>query len=91
MFTKKSWGAMQKRLDRLDYPRYIYMRLVHRLRKQERLMPRKKKIEDGRMIHIRIPEDVHRLLRIRVAEDDTTMQDWVAALIERELKKRKAK
>jgi len=31
----------------------------------------------GRMIHIRIPEDVHKHLRVRVAELDTTMQEWV--------------
>ena len=82
---------MQKRLDMNFYLRYIYVWLIDRLRNQERLMPRKKKFEDGRMLHIRIPEDVHRLLRIRVAEDDTCMQDWVAELIEKTLKKGKAK
>jgi hypothetical protein len=83
--------TMRKKLDRLKYFRYIYVWLIEQLRNQERLMPRKKKFEGGRMIHIRIPEDVHRLLRMRVAEDDTCMQDWVADLIEKTLKKRKAK
>ena len=39
----------------------------------------------GRMIHIRLSEDLHKLLRIRAAELDTTIQDWVATLIGREL------
>jgi hypothetical protein len=39
----------------------------------------------GRMIHIRLPEDLHKQMRIRVAELDTTIQHWVAALVEREL------
>jgi len=34
-----------------------------------------------RMIHIRLSEDVHKRLRIRVAELDTTIQDWVAKLV----------
>jgi len=38
-----------------------------------------------RMIHVRLSEEVHKLLRVRVAEEDTDMQHWVAALIEREL------
>ena len=38
-----------------------------------------------RLIHIHLPEEVHKQLRIRVAELDTTMQDWVSALVKREL------
>jgi len=38
-----------------------------------------------RMIHVRIPEDLHKRLRIRAAEGDTTMQDWVAMAIMKEL------
>ena len=38
-----------------------------------------------RMIHVRIPEDLHKRLRIQAAERDTTLQDWVAAAIEKEL------
>ena len=30
-----------------------------------------------RMIHVRLPEDVHKKLRIRAAETDVTIQDWV--------------
>lgn len=37
------------------------------------------------MIHVRLSPDTHRLLRIRVADLDTSIQDWVAALIEETL------
>jgi len=43
------------------------------------------------MIHIWLPEETHKQLRIRVAEEDTDMQHWVATLIERELAKAKSK
>jgi hypothetical protein len=39
----------------------------------------------GRMIHIRLPEDLHKQMRIRVAELDTTIQNWVAELVENAL------
>jgi hypothetical protein len=38
-----------------------------------------------RKIHIRIEEDLHRQLRIRCAEVDTTIQDFLVALLGREL------
>jgi len=38
-----------------------------------------------RMIHVRLPEDVHRKVRVRTAEMDTTIQDWVLRAIQREL------
>jgi predicted HicB family RNase H-like nuclease len=38
-----------------------------------------------RMIHVRIPEDLHKRLRIRAAETEVTMQDWVAMAIKHEL------
>lgn len=38
-----------------------------------------------RLIHVRLPENIHRSLRIHVAANDTSIQDWVAALISREL------
>jgi plasmid stability protein len=52
-------------------------------------MTKKKNMTGSRMIHIRLPEEVHKLLRIRVATEDTRMQDWVAAIIERELRRAK--
>ena len=38
-----------------------------------------------RLIHVRLSEAIHRALRIHVAAHDTSIQNWVAALIEREL------
>lgn len=42
---------------------------------------------DGRMIHVRLPEEVHKRLRIKVAEEDTTIQGWVAAVLAKELER----
>ena len=30
-----------------------------------------------RMLHVRLPEELHKKVRIRAAEDDKTIQDWV--------------
>jgi predicted HicB family RNase H-like nuclease len=38
-----------------------------------------------RKIHIRMGEDLHKRLRIRCAELDTTIQDYVVELLGREL------
>ena len=38
-----------------------------------------------RMVHVRLSEDLHKRLRVKVAEEDTTLQDWVAMAIKREL------
>ncbi len=38
-----------------------------------------------RMVHVRLTEDLHKRLRIRAAENDTTLQDWVAMAIKNEL------
>jgi len=38
-----------------------------------------------RMVHVRLTEDLHKRLRIRAAESDTTLQDWVAMVIKNEL------
>lgn len=40
---------------------------------------------DARKIHIRLLPDLHRRLRIRCAELDVTIQDFVVGLLEREL------
>ena len=39
----------------------------------------------NRMIHIRLPEDVHKRLRIMAAETDQTIQDWVVKALQAEL------
>lgn len=38
-----------------------------------------------RKIHIRMGEDIHKRLRIRCAELDTTLQNYVGKLLDREL------
>jgi len=47
-----------------------------------------KKEDDQRMIHVRLTEETHKRLRIRVAEEDTSIQEWVAGLIIKELNKK---
>lgn len=44
-----------------------------------------KGVAEERLIHIRLTSEVHRRLRVRVAEEDTSIQEWVSAFIEREL------
>ena len=51
----------------------------------------KAELREERIIHIRLSDETHRGLRIRVTELDTTMQDWVSTLIERELGIKKSK
>ncbi len=41
--------------------------------------------ETSRTIIVRLKTDVHKALRIRVAEEDTSIQKWVESLVEREL------
>ena len=43
-------------------------------------------IGTSRTIIVRLTIPTHKALRIRVAEEDTSIQKWVEALIERELK-----
>ena len=33
------------------------------------------------MVHIRLPEDLHKKVRIRAAESDKTIQDWAVDAI----------
>jgi len=40
-----------------------------------------------RMIHVRLPEAMHKRVRIRAAETDQTIQDWVFEAIQRELER----
>ncbi len=43
------------------------------------------RVKNDRMIHVRLPEELHRHLRVYVAEQDTTIQEWVSSLIQREI------
>jgi len=45
----------------------------------------------ARMVHVRLTEGVHKRLRIRTAENDTTLQDWVAEAIKNELARQERK
>jgi predicted HicB family RNase H-like nuclease len=42
--------------------------------------------ETSRAVIVRVPVAVHRALRIRVAEEDTSIQQWILTLIEQQLK-----
>lgn len=44
-----------------------------------------KETETSRPIIVRLPVATHKALRIRVAEEDTSIQKWVESLIGREL------
>lgn len=44
-----------------------------------------------RMIHVRLPEGLHKKVRIRAAESDKTIQDWVVESIENELNRQAQK
>lgn len=41
--------------------------------------------ESARTIIVRLAAATHKALRIKVAEEDTSIQKWVEALVEREL------
>ncbi len=40
---------------------------------------------EARMVHVRLTEEMHKRLRIRAADTDMTLQDWVAIAIKNEL------
>ena len=40
-----------------------------------------------RMIHVRLPEAMHKAVRVRAAEADETIQEWVAKAIKNELER----
>ena len=44
-----------------------------------------------RMIHVRLPEGMHKKVRVRAAETDQTIQDWVFEAIRRELERQDKK
>ncbi len=55
-------------------------------------MPKRNPIRaEGKMIHVRLSEATHKKLRMQVAKEDTTMQDWLARLIEDELEQKNDK
>lgn len=42
-----------------------------------------KRSHGPRMVHVRLEPDLHRRLRIVVAAEDTSVQDWMVQLVER--------
>lgn len=47
-------------------------------------MAQAKRTKSGqRMVHVRLEPELHRRLRIIVAAEDTSMQDWLAGTVER--------
>ncbi len=51
-------------------------------------MARKKcSVTPTKMIHVRLTDGVHRKLKVEVAKQGLTVQDWVSTLVESELKK----
>ena len=49
------------------------------------MAPQPRDTESARTIIVRLSPDTHKALRIKVAEEDTSIQKWVEALVEREL------
>ena len=41
------------------------------------------------MVHIRLPEDLHKRLRVRAAEADMTIQDWVTEAVRAKLEEKR--
>lgn len=39
--------------------------------------------DGSRMVHIRLDPDLHRRLRIVVAAEDTSVQDWLSRVVEK--------
>lgn len=55
-------------------------------------MPREKTTHTRpKMIHIRLTEDLHQKLRIQVAKENQTIQDWVERLIDKNVKSGRGK
>ncbi len=40
-----------------------------------------------RLIHVRLPEELHKKVRIQAAETDKTIQDWVIGAIKEHIKR----
>jgi len=56
------------------------------LSKEEMSMPEEMRdTESARTVIVRLTPETHKALRIKVAEEDTSIQKWVEALIERAL------
>lgn len=57
---------------------------MHKLRENHGGREEARATDPARRIIIRLATETHRALRISVAEEDTSIQKWLEALIERE-------
>jgi hypothetical protein len=49
--------------------------------------PKPKRIRKGKLIHIRLTPYAHKALKVKVAEQGTTFQNWISRVIRLELLK----
>ena len=42
-----------------------------------------KRPDGARMVHVRLDPELHRRLRIVVAAEDTSVQDWLSSVVEK--------
>lgn len=47
----------------------------------------KSQISNQKMVHVRLEPELHRRLRIVVASEDTSIQDWLSDAVERAVEK----
>ena len=52
-------------------------------RRLERAAAKHKSSDGSRMVHVRIDPGLHRRLRVVVAAEDTSIQDWLARIVEK--------
>ncbi len=50
------------------------------------MLEKKSVRKDGKMIHVRLDEKLHKKLKIKVAKNDLTIQEWVSLLIKNNIK-----
>lgn len=81
--------TMKKKLDSLRKFGYICVRRIWALSEEASAMAKSTYKHEGKMIHIRLPDELHKRLRIRVAEEETTMQDFIVALLKKALRPKK--
>lgn len=53
-----------------------------------RTATKSKRSDAPRMVHVRLEPDLHRRLRIVVAAEDTSVQDWMVQLVEKAVSER---
>ena len=54
-----------------------------------RIAATSKRSDGSRMVHVRLDPDLHRRLRIVVAAEDTSLQDWLSRIVVKAVNKRR--